>query len=97
MCARCEYKILKSEPVNCYNYILELLSEGVKRLGDSVARPGWMNRVAPICLRNTRQANMVASTAMPPMAERTSGVKEECSTSLNLCSYALFLIASCFR
>ena len=40
-----------NEPLYC----TELLSEGVKRLGNSVAGPGWMNRVAPICLRDTRK------------------------------------------
>ena len=30
----------------------------------------------------------MASFAKPPVAERTSGVKKACSTSLTLCSYA---------
>ncbi len=34
----------------------------------------------------------VASVAKPPVEDMTSGVKDECSISLTLCSYILFFI-----
>ena len=34
-----------------------------------------------------RLKNVVASFPMPPVADKTRGVKEECSTSLTRCSY----------
>ena len=37
------------------------------------------------------------SLAKPPEAEKTSGVKEACSTSRIRCSYARFFVFSCIR
>ena len=39
---------------------------------------------------------VLASLLSPPLAEKTRGVKEACSTSMILCSYALFFSCSCF-
>ena len=56
---------------------------------------------SPTSLRGMMPAfciqNVVASFGIPPVAERTRGVKDECSTSLTLCSYARFFRDSCLR
>ena len=38
----------------------------------------------------SRLLKIVASFPIPPVVERTSGVKDECSTSRTRCSYTLF-------
>ena len=80
----------------------------MQRIADRSIANDRRQRIQPMtreyclsCFRDNSSAsllqNVVASRAIPPVVERTSGVKTPCSTSRTLWAYSLFFAVSCLR